>query len=185
MEYGRLSKGTKEKPDAATGATTTQIQDWDKRENKAKVLLRMSVKDNIIPHIREAKTSVETWTMLKDLYETSNTNRILFLKTKLLGIKMDGNESVSSFLGHIKEVKDKLGNIGETISSTDLVTITLNGMLEDYQMFITGLATRDKPPTFEELTSIVLQEEERHSNLKPQNSDLALWSNKRSARGRS
>jgi hypothetical protein len=52
---------------------------------------------------------------------------------------MDGNESVSSFLGRIKEVKDKLGNIGETVSSTDLVTITLNGMLEDYHMFITGL----------------------------------------------
>jgi hypothetical protein len=42
---------------------------------------------------------------------------------------MDGNESVSSFLGRIKEVKDKLVNIGETISNTDLVTITLNGML--------------------------------------------------------
>ena len=60
---------------------------------------------------------------LKALYETSNTNRILFLKTKLLGIKMDGNESVSSFLGCIKEVKDKLVNIGETVSNTDLVTI--------------------------------------------------------------
>jgi hypothetical protein len=156
-----IAKGTEAKPDAAVGATTTQIQDWEKHENKAKVLLRMSVKDNIIPHIREANTSAETWTTLKALYETSNTNRILFLKTKLLGIKMDGNESVSSFLGRIKEVKDKLGNIGETVSSTDLVTITLNGMLEDYQMFITGLAAREKPPTFEELTGILLQEEER------------------------
>jgi hypothetical protein len=109
----------------------------------------MSVKDSIIPHIRDATISVETWTALKSLYETSNTNRILFLKTKLLGIKMDGNESVSSFLGRIKEVKDKLVNIGETVSNTDLVTITLNGMLEDYHMFIIGLAAREKPPTFE------------------------------------
>jgi hypothetical protein len=145
----------------------------------------MFVKDSIIPHIIEAKNSTATWTMLKILYETSNTNRILFLKTKLLGIKMDGNEFVSSFLGRIKEVKEKLGNIGETISSTDLVTITLNGMLDDYQMFITGLAAREKPPTFEELTGILLQEEERRGNLKPQNKDLALWSNKRSVRGRS
>jgi hypothetical protein len=162
--YGvwNIAKGTEVKPDAAAGATTAQIQDWEKRENKAKVLLRMSVKDSIIPHIREATTSVATWTMLKSLYETSNTNHILFLKTKLLGIKMDGNESVSSFLGRIKEVKDKLVNIGETVSNTDLVTITLNGMLEDYHMFITGLAAREKPPTFEELTGILLQEEERH-----------------------
>ena len=98
---------------------------------------------------------------------------------------MDGNESVSSFLGCIIEVKDNLVNIGETISNTDLVTITLNGMLEDYHMLITGLAAREKPPTFEELTGILLQEEERHGNLKPQSKDLSLWSNNRSARGRS
>jgi hypothetical protein len=98
---------------------------------------------------------------------------------------MDGNESVSSFLGRIKEVKDKLVNIGETVSNTDLVTITLNSMLEDYHMFIIGLAAREKPPTLEELTGILLQEEERCGNLKPPSKDLALWSNNRSERGRS
>ena len=82
-------------------------------------------------------------------------------------------------------MKEKLVNIGETVSNIDLVTITLNGMLEDYHMFITGLATREKPPTFEELTGIFLQEEERRRNLKPQKKDLALWSNKRFVRGRS
>jgi hypothetical protein len=145
----------------------------------------MSVKDRILRHIRDATTSAATWTTLKALYETSNTNRILFLKTKLLGIKMDGNEYVSSFLGRIKEEKDKLINIGEIVSNIDLVTITLNGMLEDYHMFITGLAAREKPPTFKELTGILLQEEEKLGNLKPQSKDLALWSNNRSARGRS
>ena len=52
-------------------------------------------------------------------------------------------------------------------------------------MFITGLAAREETPAFEELRGILLQEEERHRNLKPQSKDLALWSNNRSARGRS
>ena len=60
-----IAKGGEAKPDAAAGAISTQIQDWDKRENKAKALLCMSVKDNIIPHIREANSFVETWTTLK------------------------------------------------------------------------------------------------------------------------
>jgi hypothetical protein len=64
-------------------------------------------------------------------------------------------------------VKDRLVNIGEIVSNTDLVTITLNGMLEYYHMFITCLPAREKPPMFEELTGILLQEEERHKNLKP------------------
>ena len=97
----------------------------------------MSVKDSVILHIRDAKTSSETCKVLKDLYETNNTNHILFLKSKLLRIKMNIKESVSTFLGRIKDVTDKLRDIGEMVSSTDLVTITLNGMLEDYHMFIT------------------------------------------------
>jgi uncharacterized protein with von Willebrand factor type A (vWA) domain len=54
--YGvwNIAKGTKLKVVTVAGATATQIQDWEKRENKAKVLLCMSVKDSIIPHIREA-----------------------------------------------------------------------------------------------------------------------------------
>ena len=56
--------------------------EWEKRETKAKVLLQMSIKDNLIPHIRDCKTSKETWEIFKGLYETTNSNRILFLKTK-------------------------------------------------------------------------------------------------------
>jgi hypothetical protein len=99
------------------------------------------------------------------MYATNNTNHILILKSNLLSIKMDINEYVSNFLGRIKYMEDKLGDIGEKVSNIDLVTILLNGMLGDYKMFITGFATREKAPTFEELIGILLQEEERHTYL--------------------
>ena len=54
-----IVKGDEAKPTGVAGT------DWEKREMKAKVLLRMSVKDNIIPHIRDYKTSMETWEILK------------------------------------------------------------------------------------------------------------------------
>ena len=92
----------------------------------------MSMKDSIIPHIRDCKTSTDTWKTPNDLYKIKNTNQIIFLKSKLLSIKMVTNDFVNAFVARIKELKGKLGDIGETISSTDLVTITLNGMLEDY-----------------------------------------------------
>jgi len=60
------------------------------------------------------------------------------------------------------------------VENDDLVTITMNGMTDDYQMFITGLNARENPPSFEDLTGILLQEEERRLPLKPQNPDLAL-----------
>lgn len=48
--------------------------------------------------------------------------------------------------------------------------------MQDYQIFVSSLAAREKPPTFDELTGILLQEEERMKsfNLGSSSSDLAL-----------
>ena len=122
------------------------------------------------------------------MYETKTTNRILYLKSKILSIKMEENESVSAFISRIKDLKDKLGDIGESISSIDLVIVTLNGMLDEYQMFLTGISAREKAPTFDELAGILMQEEERRRSLKQKspNSDLALMAKgKQSFKGKS
>ena len=37
------------------------VQDCEKRETKVKILLRVSIKDSIIPHIRDITTSTSTW----------------------------------------------------------------------------------------------------------------------------
>ena len=150
-----IVKGDEAKPIGAT------LADWEKRESKEKLLLRLSVKDNIIPHIRDCKTSKETWDILKGLYETTNSNRIMFLKTKLLSIKMAANENITSYVSRIKDLCDQLSAIGDTVSNTDMVTITLKGLIRDYHVFISSLGGRATPPTFNELTRILLQEEER------------------------
>lgn len=120
----------------------------------------MLVKDNIIPRIRECKTSQETWDTLKNLYEMNTTNGILYLKSKIISIKKEENESVGNFISRIKDLKDKLCDISESISSTCLFIVTLNGMLDEYQMFIAGLSAREKAPTFDELVGILMQERE-------------------------
>ena len=77
-----------------------------------------------------------------------------------------------------------MGDIGETMSNTDLVTITMNGMTDDYDMFITGLNAREKAPKFEELTGILMQGEERWMTLKRQSSYLSLKVKKKPFRGK-
>ena len=112
-----------------------------------------------------------------------STNRLLLLKSKILSIKIEENKFVVAFISQIKELRDELGNIGENVSNTYLVAITLNGMTKDYQMFIVGLAARERYPTFEELTGIFMQKEERRKNLKPQNAEMALVAKKKLLKG--
>eukprot|EP00253_Pinus_taeda_P026363 PITA_26363 len=118
------------------------------------------------------------------MYEAQNTNRVLALKGKLFALKMDENESVGGFMARVKDLKDKLGAIGENVSDSDLVTLTLNRMTDEYQTFIFGLSAREKAPSFDDLTAILLQEEERRQNLKTQGNDLALMAKRRQYRGK-
>ena len=77
---------------------------------------------------------------------------------------MEDNEGVRKFISCIKELSDKLGDIGEIVESSDLVTVTLKGLVPDYKVFISTLAAREKPPNIEELTGILIQEEEIMKN---------------------
>ena len=49
-------------------------------------------------------------------------------------------------------------------------------MLSKYQVFITSLAARKKAPSFDDLTGILMQEEERRENVenKQHSMELAL-----------
>lgn len=52
-----ISNGDELKSTIAEGGIVATIQDWENRERKSKVLLKLSVKDCIIPHIRECKST--------------------------------------------------------------------------------------------------------------------------------
>lgn len=99
-------------------------------------------------------------------------------------MKMEENETVAAFIASIKDLKNKLEDIGHTVEDTDFVTITMNGVTDDYQMFIIGINAREKILKFEELTGILMQEEERRLTLKPQSANLALMAKKNFYKGK-
>ena len=68
------------------------------KEAKAKSIILDGVKDHLIPHLSEKKTTKEMWDALKNLFEAKNENRKMALKDKLHDTKMGKEESVSSYL---------------------------------------------------------------------------------------
>eukprot|EP00253_Pinus_taeda_P003693 PITA_03693 len=99
---------------------------------------------------------------------------------------MDEREPATAFVARIKDVKDGLGAIGVAVADEDLVAIKMNGMRDDFQTFITGVSAREKARTFDDLTTILQQEEDRRQNLNlnPQSDDLTLVAKRRLSKGR-
>jgi hypothetical protein len=67
-------------------------------EAKDQRLILDGVKDHLIHHLADKKTTKEMWDALKKLYEAKNGNWKMALKDKLHDTKMGKGESVPSYL---------------------------------------------------------------------------------------
>jgi hypothetical protein len=119
------------------------------------------VKDHLIPHLAKKKTAKEMCDALKNLFEVKNENRKMALKAKLHDTKMGKEESVSSYLTWVAQVKDELAAIGEVILDSELVRIALNGFTKDWEVFVKCVVGREHLPYWSRLWDDFTQEEIR------------------------
>jgi hypothetical protein len=122
-----------------------------KREVKAKRVLLDFVKDHLILHISEKKTTKDMYDALVGLYQSGNANRKLILKHQLRSIEMSNSYTVANYLMGISQVIDQLVAIGEAIDDTELVNVILNGFPESWEPFVQGIYAREKLPPFDRL----------------------------------
>jgi hypothetical protein len=116
------------------------------KEAKAKRIILDGVKDHLIPHLAEKKTAKEMWDTLKNLFEGKNENRKMALKDKLHDTKMGKEESVSSYLTRVAQVKDELAAVGEVISDSELVRIALKGFTKEWEVSVKCVVGREHLP---------------------------------------
>ena len=84
-----------------------------------------SVKNHLISVIAKKETTKEMFDSLKKLFERDSTSRSIALRTQLHTIKMNRSETVASYFTRIAELRDQLGDIGETIPDRELSTYIL------------------------------------------------------------
>jgi hypothetical protein len=121
------------------------------KEAKAQRIILDGVKDHLIPHLVEKKTTQEMWDALKNLFEVKNENQKMTLKDKLHDTKMGKEESVSSYLTQVAQVKDELDAVGEVISNSKLVRIALKGFTKEWKVFVKCVVGRENIPDWSRL----------------------------------
>jgi hypothetical protein len=106
------------------------------KEAKAQRIILDGVNDHTIPHLAKKKTTKKMWDAIKNLFEAKNENRKMALKDKLHDAKMGKDESVSSYLTQLAQVKDELAVVGEIISDSNFVRIYLKSFTKEWEVFV-------------------------------------------------
>jgi hypothetical protein len=97
--------------------------------------------------------------VLKNMFESNNTNKALTLKHQLQNLNMTKDDTITTFFMKIPEIRDQLGAIGETLTNIELVTITLNALPSHWEPFIQSVSGRADLPQFDRLWADYTHEE--------------------------
>jgi hypothetical protein len=118
-----------------------------------------SIKYHLIPYISHLDSSNKMYDALTNLFSVRNIGQVMSLKNELCDMKMNDDESITSYFVRIYQLKEQLQAIEEIISEKELVNIVLNGLPKTWDAFATSMNTRKEYPTFEELWTCCAQEE--------------------------
>jgi hypothetical protein len=128
-----------------------------------------SIKDHLIPYISHLDSSKKMYDALTNLFSVRNIGQVMSLKNELRNMKMNDDDSITSYFVRISQLRDQLQAIEEITSEKELVNIVLNGLPKTWDAFAASMNTRKKYPTFEELWTSCAQEESRiNAKEKPQ-----------------
>ena len=132
-----------------------------KRDVKARSVILDGVKDHIIPHISAKTHAFQMWTSLTNLYQSSNENMKMVLREKLKNVHMSKGEGMASYLTKITQLRDELAAIGEVVEGTEMVRTTLNGVTQEWSVFVQTIIDRENMSTWDRLWDDLIQEETR------------------------
>jgi hypothetical protein len=128
-----------------------------------------SIKDHLIPYISHLDSSKKMYDTLTNLFSVRNIGQVMSMKNELCDMKMNNDDSITSYFVRISQLRDQLQVIGETILEKELVNIVLNGLPKTWDAFAASMNTKKEYPTFEELWTCCAQEESRiNAKEKPQ-----------------
>lgn len=103
---------------------------------KAKAKLVLTIHPSLYPHIKDAKTTQEVWTCLKNLYDDSGFMRKIGLLRTLISARLENHDSMESYINQIVETSQKLRRTGFKIDEEWVGSLLLAGLPEKYAPMI-------------------------------------------------
>ncbi|KAF7810521.1 Retrovirus-related Pol polyprotein from transposon TNT 1-94 [Senna tora] len=163
------------------------LKKWKVRAGKAMYVLSVTVEDDILQHIKEAKTPKEAWDTLTGLYARTNDAKLQHLENELLSISQQ-NMTIGEYFTKVKSICQEISKLDpqNPITETRMRRIIVHRLRPEFLGLVTATRGWAKEPTLIELENILANQEaldKQMSKASVQEEDKALFSSK-GAKGR-
>ncbi|GJY11383.1 putative RNA-directed DNA polymerase [Tanacetum coccineum] len=127
---------------------------WVTNDAHVRMLLLSTISENAFQHV-QGDTSRELWIALERAFAPHTISHEYTLKSQLLRLKMDPDETSSAYLIRARQYADALANIGEPFKEKDLVMLVVIGLRDEYDGFKSQIVGRQFPTAFSDLHSLL------------------------------
>ncbi|KAJ4766113.1 Copia protein [Rhynchospora pubera] len=158
--------GSKKPPDATNSTrdgnqiSNPDFDAWQQQDQLILAWLFSSISPSMLSQVVNCQTSYDLWQTVTHLHTSQSMARVLDLKLQLQTAKR-GNSSCAQYIQQMQTLADRLRSIGETVTDTDLVIYTLQGLGTKFDTFVTTFSMRGSSPSMAEFSNLLLAHEAR------------------------
>lgn len=117
---------------------------YQKHDRLAKSLIVQSVEDSQLEILREKESANEMWDALKTMYEKKGMPGQLFLRKKLLSMKLGEDDDLNEFISNFDEVLRQLKAAGSPMTDQDAACNLLLCLPKSYDTLV-SIIENNKP----------------------------------------
>ena len=134
--------------------------EWEKKDDKAKDIIGLSLSDRQLHLIDLEKSSNEIWEQLSKLFGEKAMNAKFSLKLQLFSLKMNDETPLSNHINELMSLFTQLAEIGAKVDPDDAKAILLNNMSYKYSNVVFTLS-QVSSQSLEGMATSLLAEEKR------------------------
>lgn len=136
------------------------MRKWKVKAGKALFIMKTTVEDEVLEHIRDSVTSKEAWDTLVTLFSKKNDSKLQLLENELLSVSQ-WDLTIPQYFHKIKTLCMEIGELDpqSMIGEARMKRIIIHRLKQDYRSFVATVQGWPTQPTLAEFENLLASEE--------------------------
>jgi hypothetical protein len=130
------------------GILTMEVQIQKMKDTTVSRLI-LSVHNDIIDIVAVHRCLAVAWLALRNAFQSGDQSQILGLMSQQQSIKLMEGGSIKDYIKKARELKNRLANIGKTVTDKNLTQLVFNGLPRSFESTIQTLTHQTVPLSFQ------------------------------------
>ncbi|KAG6517284.1 hypothetical protein ZIOFF_020669 [Zingiber officinale] len=158
------------------------LRKWKIKAGKAMFALKITIKEEMLEHIRDAKTPKEVWDIFATLFSKKNDTRLQLLENELLSIAQC-DKMIAQYFHKVKLICREISELDPSapIGEAKIKRIIIHGLRPEYRGFIAAIQGWPTQPSLLEFENLLAGQEamaKQMGGLSLKDEEEALYTNK-------